>query len=196
VRAALVVILALAAGQAAAADRPADRQMELKAREAYAAGRYDEALNLYAKLYAETLHPVYLRNIGRCHQKLREPQKAIDAFIDYLGKSKKISPEEKAEIEGYIHEMDLLRQQQQVQKPVEPAPPAPPPPAAAPPPPTAPVMLTAAPGPAPASEEAPVYKKWWFWTIIGAVAVGGVVTALMLSSGTDRPACPSGISCQ
>jgi hypothetical protein len=198
VRAALVVLLSFAAGRAAAADRQADRQMELKAREAYAAGRYDDALNLFAKLYAETLHPVYLRNIGRCHQKLREPQKAIDAFLDYLGKSKKISSEEKAEIEGYIHEMESLRQQQTTQKPPEPPPTPPPPPPLAPPPPTtAPVMVTTSPGPAGAeSEGSPVYKKWWFWTLIGAAVAGGVVTAVVLSSGTERPTCPAGILCR
>ena len=53
------------------AAKAADNATELKAREAFAAGRYEDALNLFAKLYAETLHPVYLRNIGRCHQKLR-----------------------------------------------------------------------------------------------------------------------------
>ena len=90
----------------------ADRATELKAREDFAAGRYDEALQLFAKLYAETLHPVYLRNIGRCHQNLREPQKAIVAFRDYLTKNKKISDEERAEIEGYIHEMEAVRDEQ------------------------------------------------------------------------------------
>ena len=66
----------------------------------------------FAKLYAETLHPVYLRNIGRCHQKMREPQKAIDAFQDYLAKEKKISADERAEIDGYIKEMETLRDEQ------------------------------------------------------------------------------------
>ena len=28
----------------------------------------------------------------------------------------------------------------------------------------------------------PIYKKWWFWTIIGAVAVGGAVTAGVLAA--------------
>ena len=68
----------------------ADHATEMKAREDFAAGRYDEALELFAKLYAETLNAVYLRNIGRCHQKLRHPDKAIDAFKDYLAKGKKI----------------------------------------------------------------------------------------------------------
>src|ERR1700690_1356901 len=84
----LVMVLAISAMAGVA---HADHAGEMKARESFAAGRFDEALELFAKLYAETLNPIYLRNIGRCHQKLREPQKAIDAFHDYLAKGKKIS---------------------------------------------------------------------------------------------------------
>src|SRR5450432_711229 len=102
-------------GQARAADHQVNA-LEMKARESFAAGRYDEALQTFAKLYAETLHPVYLRNIGRCHQKMREPQKAIDAFQDYLAKTKtgkeKIGADERAEIEGYIKDMTALRDEQ------------------------------------------------------------------------------------
>ena len=64
----------------------------MKARESFAAGRYDEALEIFAKLYAETLNPIYLRNIGRCHQKLKQPDKAIDAFHDYLPRAARRSP--------------------------------------------------------------------------------------------------------
>ena len=66
-------------------------QRELKAREAFAAQRYQDALDLFAKLYAETLHPIYLRNIGRCYQKLGQPVKAIDAFQEYLVRQLKTS---------------------------------------------------------------------------------------------------------
>jgi len=207
----VVVIMVAAAGQASAVDRAE----ELQARQAFASGRYDQALELFAKLYAETLHPVYLRNIGRCHQKMREPQKAIDAFRDYLAKSKKLAPDERKEIDGYIHEMEALRseQEQATQKektqaqarPVEPLPPPPtttPVPTAPPPsttpvpgpaaPSTAPVTLTAAPPPPAASH--PFYTRWWFWTAVGAVVVGGVVAAVVLSRGSSRPACPAGTS--
>jgi len=91
---------------ARAADKTseADSQLEIKAREAFAAGRYDEAKDTFAKLYARSLNPVYLRNIGRCYQKKHEPQAAIDQFQDYLAKTKsgkyKISADERAEIQG------------------------------------------------------------------------------------------------
>jgi hypothetical protein len=131
----LAILMALAATDALAAQP--DKKTEMSARQAFAAGRYDEALELFAQLYAETLHPVYLRNIGRCHQKKREPQKAIDAFRDYLAKGK-VASAERREIEGYIHEMEQLRDEQAKDSttaqtgPFKPAPPAttpPPPPA-------------------------------------------------------------------
>ena len=108
----VVLAVALASGEALA-----DRATEMKAREAFAAGRYEDALGLFAKLYAETLHPVYLRNIGRCHQKLRQPEKAIDKFNEYLAKEKKIAPDERAEIDGYIKEMEALRDEQARRRP-------------------------------------------------------------------------------
>ena len=99
------------AGQARAAST-AEKEAELNARQAFAAARYDEAIELFARLYAETLNPIYLRNIGRCHQKKREPDKAIDAFQDYLTKGKSITSAERKEIQGYIKEMEHLRDDQ------------------------------------------------------------------------------------
>ena len=71
-RAAFALLLAvhvmLAPGVAAADDGD-----ELKARTHFAAGEYKQALDIYARLYAETMHPTYLRNIARCHQNLGDP---------------------------------------------------------------------------------------------------------------------------
>lgn len=186
-----------------------DNATEMKAREAFAAGRYDDALDLFAKLYAQTLHPVYLRNIGRCHQKMHQPEQAIDKFNEYLAKEKKISADERKEIDGYIKEMETLRDEQARQKappppnnpslsnpPVTPInagnnPPPPnynyyPPP---PPPQTGTTSGTLVAQPTPSQEGAPIYKKWWFWTGIGAVVVTTVIVAVVLSGGTDRPEC-------
>jgi tetratricopeptide (TPR) repeat protein len=208
-RAGVVLLAVLLLSGSARADKAADHALELKARENFAAGRYAEALDIFAKLYAETLHPVYLRNIGRCQQGLRQPQKAIDAFRDYLAKEKKISADERAEIEGYIKEMEALRDEQarQAQAPVVPIAPATPPAAPGPPPTgyappagpeptsTASASLVAQPAPAPGSESTPVYKKWWFWTLVGAAVAGGVIAAVVINSGTIKPPCPTSTSC-
>jgi hypothetical protein len=196
----------------AAQPKAADNATEMKAREAFAAGRYDEALELFAKLYAQTLHPVYLRNIGRCHQKLRQPDKAIDKFNEYLAKEKKISADERKEIEGYIKEMEALRDEQARQ-----ATPPTPPPTNNPPPPVTPIgnnpnlppppppnyypqqpygtattqgTLVSEPLPPPRTEQ-PIYKKWWFWTGIAVVVAAGVVTTVLVvnSGGTEKPPC-------
>jgi hypothetical protein len=202
-RGALLLVTVVALLLAAAGDARADRATEMKAREAFAAGRFDQALDLFARLYAETLHPVYLRNIGRCHQKMREPQKAIDAFRDYLAKEKKMTADERAEINGYIAEMETLKAEQAKQaqptpvQPVTPIAPAvtTPPPTTAPPPaatmpgPAPSTTLVAQPGPPPESDGS-IFSKPVFWIVVGAAVVGGIVAAVVLTSGgVDRPAC-------
>jgi tetratricopeptide (TPR) repeat protein len=201
--AALAFLLVSASGAAHAADKQTV-QLELKARESFAAGRYDEALQTFAKLYAETLHPVYLRNIGRCHQKMRDPQKAIDAFKDYLAKSPKtgrdkVTPEERTEIEGYIKEMEALRDSQAAEAraaqttpvtPVQPVQPVVTTPVATQPAPAPSAPVLVAPPPQD-SESPPIYKRWWFWTAVGAAVVAGVVIGVVASSG-GKPDCPSG----
>jgi hypothetical protein len=205
----LLVALPLAVPTLAAppahAAKGGDGGQEMKAREAFAAGRYDDALDLFAKLYAQTLHPVYLRNIGRCYQKMRQPERALDKFREYLAKDKKLGAEERAEIEGYIKEMEALRDEQAKQS-TPPPPVAPinstptptmsPPPAANLQPPVATTTSSATLVSPPVMGESPIYRKWWFWTGIGAVVAGGIVAAVLLSSGgTTRPDCPDGVSC-
>src|SRR6185295_47886 len=217
---AVAVLLAVAAGAAPAhADSP-DRQTEISARQAFAAGRYDEAIELFAKLYAETLNPIYLRNIGRCHQKKRQPDKAIDAFRDYLAKGRGITAAERKEIQGYIREMEELRDEEakRAQAPQPQPPPAQqeqappvqplgtqPSPAGDPGQPLQPVALNAPPpadapaatavSPAPPRSK-PFYKRWWFWTIVGVAALGTLVVVSEASKGTTRPDCPFNARCQ
>jgi hypothetical protein len=197
-----VLVAVLASGTAYA-----DHAGEMKAREAFAAGRYDQALEMFAKLYAETLHPVYLRNIGRCHQKMREPQKAIDAFQDYLAKEKKISADERAEIDGYIKEMEALKGEREAA-----ATGAKPTPAASPPAPVQPLALNAPtpkgdtnvsvvvstnPAPPP-SESTPIYGRWWFWAAVVGVAAAagvGIAAAAGAFTHTQDATCPMGITC-
>jgi tetratricopeptide (TPR) repeat protein len=204
--AAAAVVLASAPARAQSVDQ--DR----KARTYFAAGRYQQALDIYAELYAQTLHPTYLRNIGRCYQNMNEPGKAVSSFREYLRKAQKLDAKSRAEVEGYIKE---LEEQERARKaappPASSTPPPSPPPAASPPaasapPPAAPPKLDApmpksddasatlvradASAPASASQDdrsSPVYTQWWFWTGIGAVVAGGVVAAILLSSNPQAP---------
>jgi tetratricopeptide (TPR) repeat protein len=189
----LLAALLMASLAAPAFAAPKDNR-EMKARELFAAQRYQDALDLYVKLYAEKLHPNYLRNIGRCYQNLGDPEKAIGSFREYLRKARNLPGEERAEIEGYIKEMEDLKHAREAPPPPPKVDPEPPPPRIVTPPPS--VMVV--PPPPPRQEESPpVYKRWWFWTAVGVAVAAGTVGALA-ATGTFNakdPAC-SGRICQ
>jgi tetratricopeptide (TPR) repeat protein len=185
---------------AVASAAPVRDRREMRAREAYAAGRYQDALDLYVKLYAEKLHPNFLRNIGRCYQNLDEPEKAIKSFREYLRKARKIDREEREEIQGYIAEMEQLRDSQAAAARREDPPPPPPeklaaPPAVDPTPARSSAIDLQASAPPPGPRRSPpIYRRWWFWTAVGAVVVGGVAIALA-ARGPAMPACEAGRQC-
>jgi hypothetical protein len=109
----VVLITLLAAASAFAQDAaPQPDEREVKARQLFAVGKYAEALDLYGKLYAETTHPTYLRNIGRCYQNLGEATKAISSFNEYLRQVRDLAPDQRALVEGYVREMEALKRRQ------------------------------------------------------------------------------------
>ena len=199
---ALVLVGLLAQTTPSQAAPKTKESRELQAREAFATGRYQEAIELYGKLYAEKLHPTYLRNIGRCYQKLKEPEKAIDSFRDYLGRVKNIPAAERSEIEGYIAEMEALKKKQDADKAAAAAPAAVVAPVVAPVPrlePAAPApqtqLLAATPPPAP--ESTPFYKRGWFWGVTAGVVAVAVVGALWAAGVFSKSFDPcAGRSCQ
>jgi len=183
----MVVLCALAFSPGAIA--AGDDGAEMKARTHFAAGEYKEALEIYARLYAETMHPTYLRNIARCHQNLGNPDKAISSFREYLRKAHDLTPDQRKEIEGYIAEMEQLKQSKG--KSAEPAaapppaapPPAAPPPAAAPPAETTPPLVgppTVTATGTTGDDGGAFYTRAWFWGVVAGLAAAGVVTFLWL----------------
>ncbi len=179
--AAVAVGTVFAATSAPALAAPVDKR-ELEARADFAAGRYQKAVDTFAQLFADTGDPLYLRNIGRCYQKMRRAQEALDSFQEYLLKGKNLSKSERSEIEGYIKEMQALKASEAppppppvVTPPPAPVPtPAPPPPGVAPPPSAAlppPPPLAPLPSSAPPSAATDGRS----WRIAGiATAAGGV----------------------
>jgi tetratricopeptide (TPR) repeat protein len=206
----LVLFLALVVSSRAVAQQD---DPDLTARTHFAAGQYQQALDIYAQLYAKTLHPTYLRNIGRCYQNMGEPDKAISSFHEYLRKAENLDPKHRAQVEGFIREMEQLKRERAAATSASGAPGAATavaaPPAASAPvtgAPAAPVSgapapatdhaddstrvaasLQASPAPREDHEPSPFYTTWWFWTAVTAVAVGGVATAIVLSSGGGTP---------
>ena len=187
---------AFAAGKDKKEKKEKQDPREMQAREAYGAGNYKDALDIYTKLFAEKLHPTYLRNIGRCYQNLNDPDHAISSFHEYLRKAKGLTPDERAEVQGYIKEMEDAKQkaapaEAEKSKPL----PLPPPP---PPPPPAQVTITQPqPTPQPA-QPTPVYARGWFWGVVAGVVVVGVVGTLAATGAFNSKtsvACPAGTTC-
>src|SRR3954454_11749666 len=114
VRAALCALVFVAAlGTPARAPAQQPKSEEVRARELFVFGRYAEALAIYGKLYAETAHPTYLRNVGRCYQNLGEADKAIASFREYLRQVEGISDKDPEGVERYIREMEALKEKQE-----------------------------------------------------------------------------------
>jgi hypothetical protein len=178
------------------------------AKKACLTGDVEKGTAILADLYIQTGDPTFIYNQGRCFEQNGRNDQAILRFKEYLRKATRLS---RAETDAVRKKIDELREADYGEvkptlaptpspAPAAPAPTAPPAPApvATIPPPVAttpdPLGISrSAPPPEPQPGD-PVYKRWWFWTGIGAVVAGGVVTGILLGSKSARtsPACVSG----
>jgi tetratricopeptide (TPR) repeat protein len=139
----------------------------------FKAGEFDEALAEYQKGYEAKPLPGFLVNIAQCQRRLGDLKKARATYQKFI----LVAPDSPLvpQVRSMMAEIDGLLEKEQEQpaeggnsvKPV-----------AAAPEPAAPVLVAAAP---PAPE--PTHHRWWLWGAIGAVVVGGAVTAVALSTG-------------
>jgi hypothetical protein len=108
----LAMSVALPAPEAAAAGL--DKQSTANAKQAtqlYKTGNYEEAAKIFLQLSIDNPSmPVFVRNLGACYYYLRRPDPAVSNLREYLHKKKDIAPDDRAEVEGWISEMTLLRQ--------------------------------------------------------------------------------------
>jgi hypothetical protein len=107
----LALVLALSSAGPVVHAGPGKDPREQTARAFFAVGKYREAIDVFAQMYAEKPHANYIFNIGRCYQNLPDPDKAIASFRDYLRRAPKLSAAERQEIDGYIREMEELKKQ-------------------------------------------------------------------------------------
>lgn len=210
---ALIVVLSTAAlptTPSVALAAGLDAKGEAEAKEAsrlYRAGDYEAAAKLFAGLASD--YPdlnIFERNLGACFYYLRKPEPAVSNLRNYLNHRKDIPADDRATVERWIAEMEALRAQNAAALAAPPSTgpataqaslPAQPEPGAAAP--AAPAGLdvsaanTASEGP---SAKRPIYKTWWLWTGVGAAVVAGVVTAVLLSRGSDDFCAGSGNRCE
>ena len=170
-----------------------------KALALYDEGRYEEALSGFQGAYARRQMPWLLLNIGRTVQRLGRPKEAIGYYERYKKADPNIDPETERRVNKYIEQAQALLENTPAQPDLvaqnptgnQQNPTGTPgltmqPPQA----PTSPQPLNLTP-PAPAESQTlatPIYKKWWFWTIIGGVVVAGAVgTAVGVTAAKKEP---------
>ena len=181
-----------------------------------------KGVELLTDLYIESNDPIYIFNQGRCYEQNNRYKDAIGRFREYLRKAKDASQADRSDAEKHIADCRALLHEESPSEPgregtttaapkseataTAVATPALTPSSASVIPPSAAVATApeplaisqSAPPPEP-QESPPVYKRWWFWTGVGAVVAGGVVTAILLSSKSapKSPVCDgSGICVQ
>ncbi|HEY5923090.1 MAG TPA: tetratricopeptide repeat protein [Kofleriaceae bacterium] len=142
------------------ADDPATRAARRhyeRGEKLFALGKFDDALEEYQTAFDAKPLPGFLYNIGQCYRNLGDYDQAIFSFKKYL----KLEPEapNKEAVERLITELEEKKAQGESEK----------------------FVRKPKPGPK------PVYKKWWFWTGIGVVAVGGTAAIYASSGGSSPP---------
>jgi tetratricopeptide (TPR) repeat protein len=185
-----VVVMALAAlaGLTAKAAWAASSEAEKEARAhfqageaSFKAGAFDEALAEYQKGYDAKPLPGFLVNIAQCQRRLGDLKKARATYQKFI----LVAPDSPLvpQVRSMIAEIDGLLEKEDENAPAAPGGDAKPEVAIAAPAPAAPVLVAAAPAPAPAASPEQPRHRWWLWGAIGAVVVGGAVTAVALSTG-------------
>jgi tetratricopeptide (TPR) repeat protein len=150
---ALCLCFPIREGRALAAALAAKDSAKAKqAQQFYKEGQYEDAAKIFTELSVEYPDkPAFTRNLGACYYYLHRPEPAISNLREYLDRGKNIAEKDRTEVEGWIAEMEKLRDQTAaaavVAAPpatITPAPaPVTPPPAVAPPMPPAPVTAPA-----------------------------------------------------
>lgn len=179
--AALVALLV--AGSVGAATPEAERtaRAHFQAGEArFKAGAFDEALAAYQAGYDVLPLPGFLINVAQCQRRLGDLKTARATYQKFV----LVAPDSPLlpQVRSMIAEIDGLLAKPEPDEPAEAdeaAKPASTLTAAAPTETPAPLLARASD---PAPEPAP-RRRWWLWGAIGAVVVGGAVTAVVLSTG-------------
>lgn len=167
----------------------------------YDLSEYDQALVKFKDAFRLLPDPAFLFNIAQCQRQLGDYQAAQRSYRAFLREAK-VSDAQRADVEQLIASMELAMKEKRAQQPPTGtrAPQEAPPPTTATPPSTPPtqanqpsavIVSTSLPQ---KEQPRPVYKRGWFWGVIGGVVVVAVVVGVTVgvtSSGTTYPQLPN-----
>jgi hypothetical protein len=181
---------------------------ERAARKACLLGDVKTGTEILADLYLDTKNTTHIYNQARCLEQNGQNAQSILLFREYLRKAPNLSPADSAEVQKRIDDLQAAIDHRAAPTPsTVPSPSASersgtaaiPPSAAATTgaPASDPLGIAQSAPPPEPQESSPAYKRWWFWSGIGAVVAGGVVTAIVLSSKSapKSPLCDPGALC-
>ena len=137
------------------------------------AEKFESALGAYQRAYEKWPDPWILVNIGRMQQKLGQLDAAAASFRQYL-----VDPTADRDEKARVRASEYLAQieEEQSKQKIQPAPEQPPASPAAPEP---PILV--------ADTKPPLYKRWWLWTSVGIVVLGGTLAAVLGTQIDPRP---------
>lgn len=179
VAAVLVALMAMSPVRADEADDVAAARLHYKlGTRAFDLGHYDEAVKEYEAAYEAKDDPALLFNIGQAYRLKGDFAAALRAYKSYLHRVP--DAENAEEVRSRIAELQKLADQAATaqRKPPE-GTKQPGPPIVVNQQPTQ--RTSTAAKSTPEKPPRPFYKRWYFWTAIGLVAVGGVAVALALT---------------
>jgi iron complex outermembrane recepter protein len=194
-------LLVLAAFSLAAAPAAAEDERAAQAKMHYESGmarfqleEWDGAIAEFQEGFRIRPYPQFLYNIAQAYRQSKRPEKALAFYQKFLRMDPKTP--NRAEVERLIADLQKAIDEQkraESSPPVQPTPVPAPPSAAEPAAGSAPIAATAQPSAATTAQadltarpaEKPVYKKPWFWGVVGgaaAVVAGGVVLGVVLGT--------------
>lgn len=151
--------------------------------QAYALGKYEQAIAHFERSYELSNHPYLLYNLGMAYAQwyglsadvghLRKARRLFQNFLKVLAEDPSLDQEQRADAEAQIARLDEQIAEHEARvaaaegpKEAEPLPPA---------------------GPVDEPARPPVYRRGWFWAVVGVgvLAVAGGVTAAVLISRRD-----------
>jgi tetratricopeptide (TPR) repeat protein len=219
-RVAVLVTLGLVLGLTSGAMAASPEKNKALAKQHFEAGvshfdlaEWEQALVEFKEAYRLKSDASLLYNIAQCHRKLGHVDDALTFYKTYLRRAPEAPNRE--EVERRIQELEAEQPGRKAEARVPEAKPAtlPAPPVEQRPVPSPlPTSVAGPAGPAavsPASEnradlvqpagstqpeatsETSILHRWWFWTAVGVVVVGGVTAALLATRGNGSgPFCP------
>ncbi len=165
-------------------------------RVAYAAGRFEDALDYFQRAHSMSGRAILLYNVGSAADKLRRDAVALDAFRRYLEAVP--AAENRAEVESRIHVLEqvVAAAQLTVTATTVAATPGSGDTTATVTPPLgsetaheaaldASLRVGGAGGDTPRDSGRSIFKEWWFWTVVGAVVVG-TTTGIVVAASSGR----------